>query len=371
MVQDQEEPELSLAYYKNKDTLYSTYYRNSEEIQGDLIEDIFIQRYPIVLVSVPGELVQEDFPRVILYEEMGEHVIIASILDVIGHYTNGEFHAIKFSDTIIFEQIPQRREEVLQGLELCIGDSLAAEITLYLLLSKIHERSALIGTLAINFTNLEETKSIINSLAKIIRTVVLPLSLSVLNTEDFIPKKNIDEKLSKSLLQIPNGSLLIIDETKLTPGSLTSKGIENFNTLVQLVQSQQLSYDFGYSKLNFPTDLKILVLSQGKSLIKPSIIINLSNSFQEFEFSLEDKLYIQACSEIFVSLPEEITTVAQEFFVNQRKDNNITVENLHLLLTLTRYCAQSFGQTTAERKHWDHAVSLFSQLNYRNKHKDV
>jgi Mini-chromosome maintenance replisome factor len=373
MVQDQEDPELSLGYYissvlvNQNHSINTTYYGFYTENEGELIENIFIQRYPVVLVPVPGEQSQEIFPRVILYEEMGEHIIVTSILDMIGIANCGEFHTVKFVDKLVFEEIPLCRDEVLRGLEICMGDSLAAEVMLYVLLSKVHERSSLIGAFSVNFTNVNvNADKIIKSISKLIRTVTLPLSLEFLNTAGLTPTKNHGtEKLSSSPIQIPDHSLLIIDETKLSQGTLTAKGIENVNILIQLLQSQQLTYDFEYIKINYPTNIKIIALSQGASILKLPINMNICESKEEYEFRPENKMYVEACSELVVNLTPEITNAAQEHFVNQRKDNKITVEELHLLLTLTRYNAQSYGQTTAQMRHWESALDIFNKLSER------
>ena len=326
----------------------------------------------MVLVPVPGEVLQtEAFPRVILYEEMGEHLPVTSILDILGYASEGEFHAIRFAEKAVFEEIPMCRDEVLRGLEMCMGDSLAAEVVLCVLMAKIHQRDNMIGAFSVNFTRVDRRTAgvICRSLKTLIRTVVLELSLELLNGKELTPKKNEEnEKLSVSPLQIPNGSLLIIDESSLNPGELTGKGIENVNILIQLIQAQQVTYDFGYTKLNFPTDLKIIVLSQGKSLLKLPLDISLQASSEEFTFPQENRMYIDACNQVTANLPESITKSAQEYFVLKRKEKKITIEDFHLLLTLTRYISQSHGESIALQRHWDHAVNIFTQLSSRSTH---
>ena len=373
MIQDQEEPELSLAFYLCNNSLYSTFYRTHlSNTEGEFLENIFLQRFPIILAPIPGDSeIHQNFPRVILYEEMGEHLIISSVLNMIGIIESGEFHVIAFENGIIYEEIPQCRDQILRGLEICMGDSTAAELMLYVLLSKIHERSALIGALSFNFTNIRnesDSKIIYNSLKRLLRTVILPISLEFLNTQNLTPTKNFDnDRLEHLVLQIPNGTLLILDETILNSGNLTQKGVENLNILMQLIQSQQLTYDFGYTKLNFPTDIKIIALSQGKSLLKMQNSLKLLGNIQEFEFTSDDKLYVEACSQLTVSLPTEVTEIAQAYFVSKRKEKAISIEHLHLLLVLTRYITQSYGEKIAEKKHWDQAISLFTKIFDKNR----
>lgn len=368
MIQDQEEPELSIGFYVENNRLESCLYGNYVE-NVQFVDGIFVQRYPVVCVSVPGEGVEVEMPRVVFYNEMGEHLVVTSVVDVVGIALNGEFHVVDFARSRLGEADCAWRESVLRGLEMCIGDSFAAELLLYNLLSKIQERSSLIGNLCLNFTNASsKSDTIIKSLKTLTRTVCLQLSIEFLNTQDLTPRKNLEtERLSQSPLQIPNNTLLILDETKLSQGTLTPKGLENVNVLLQLIQSQSLSYDFGYSKINFPTDLKIVVLSQGRSFLKIPTICSLLSPINEYFFSDEDRSYISFYSDFSVSLPDEITKAAQEYFVSKRKDNKITVEDLHQLLLLTRYTAQSYGVLQVQPNHWSHAISLSTQLNERAK----
>lgn len=368
MLQDQEEPELSLAFYMDNGDLFSAYYGNFSGSESEFIPDIFIQRYPVKAVPVPGEsenFMENQVPRVILYEEMGEHLLVSSILDMIGVVANEEFHAIRFVEHNKPLVAPHCRNEVLRGLELCIGNSLAAEVCLCVLMSKIQQRAHLIGTFSVNFTGLtrESALNICNSLKTLTRTVVLPLSLDYLNSQNFSPQKSQEtEKLTPSPLQIPENSLLILNETELGTGQLSSKGIENVNILMQLIQSQQLTYDFGYTKINFPTDLQIIVLSEGKSLLKLPISLPISSPNEYFKFSEAEKAYISVSCRSPTSIPEEITKVAQDFFVSKRKDNKITVDELHFLLTLCRSISQSYLESTVTEQHWAHAVHIFSEF---------
>ncbi|OMJ79054.1 hypothetical protein SteCoe_20999 [Stentor coeruleus] len=368
MIQDQEEPELSIGFYTENGRLESCLYGNYME-NAQFVDGIFVQRYPVVCVPVPGEGLEVEMPRVVFYNEMGEHLVVTSVVDLIGIALNGEFHVVDIARNRQFQADCTWRESVLRGLEMCIGDSLAAELLLYNLLSKIQERSSLIGNLCLNFTNVSsKSETIIKSLKTLTRAVCIQLTLDFLNTQDLTPRKNLEtERLSQSPLQIPNNTLLILDETKLSQGTLTPKGLENVNVLLQLVQSQSLSYDFGYSKINFPTDLKIIVLSQGRSFLKIPTSCSLLSPINEYIFTDEDRSYVSFYADFAVSLPDELTKTAQEYFVSKRKDNKITVEDLHQLLLLTRYTAQSHGILQAQPSHWSHAISLSTQLIERAK----
>ena len=62
------------------------------------------------------------------------------------------------------------------------------------------------------------------------QAIVLNLSRECLNEATFTPVKNYEtEELEHSRLSLPNGTLLIIDETRLTPGQLTEVGTRNIS----------------------------------------------------------------------------------------------------------------------------------------------
>lgn len=69
------------------------------------------------------------------------------------------------------------------------------------------------------------------------------------------------------MLQLPKNFHLVIDETLLTPGKLESKGIANLSSLKTLIDWQKVDYDFQFHKLEQFTNIPVLILSEGKSLL--------------------------------------------------------------------------------------------------------
>ena len=61
------------------------------------------------------------------------------------------------------------------------------------------------------------------------------LSRELLNERLMSPLKNYEtEELVHSRLSVPNGTLLIIDETKLTPGQLNEIGTKNISKFIKI-----------------------------------------------------------------------------------------------------------------------------------------
>jgi len=90
-----------------------------------------------------------------------------------------------------------------------------------------------LGNMSVNFNikNCEPGSStrIIDAISRLYpKTRILPMSLKTLNSKPFIPIKNYEkEQLEHSELSIPDGFILILDETQLSAGKLTEIGTAN------------------------------------------------------------------------------------------------------------------------------------------------
>jgi hypothetical protein len=363
MILDQDEPEFCLSFFSENNTLHSSLYGNFPSEEAEYIEGLFTQRYPLRCSSIPGESTLEELPQVFFYSDWSDQFQVTSIIDVVGVSLNNEFHVICPYLSPTQGPCPDRRDSILRGLEISLGSSLPAELLFYVLISSIQERSTLLGSLPINLKDLQNPEVLFTTLKTLTRVVLLELSLSTLNSSDFIPVKDPEtEQLRPSILQLPSETLLFIDETKITQGPLSTKGVENLDILMQLVHSQSLIYDFGFSKIPFPTDLRFLLVSSGKSMlkVKQSLIVNRCNYY---EFNEEDREYLSQCSKVKVSLPDSVIKTAQDYFVQKRKENKITVDDFHLILLLTRLVAQSHNQSKVSQAHWEAALALQSSLS--------
>jgi hypothetical protein len=98
------------------------------------------------------------------------------------------------------------------------------------------------------------------------------MSIDNLNKCNMIPNKDYNKnKLISGMLQLPRNFNLIIDETVLNTGQLTQKGLINVNSIRDIIKWQKINYDFCYHQQEFQTDMKILVLSNTKSILPVSI----------------------------------------------------------------------------------------------------
>lgn len=133
-------------------------------------------------------------------------------------------------------------------------------------------------------------------LASYFEVVKQPLSVGALNSGPWVPAKDYDsESLKPARLQLSPGTILLLDETAMEPGTLQAQGslferclvcvsvclsvlcltldgpiegLENLAALKQVMRTQELHYDFKYHKVPFHTDLSVLCLSEGRSLLQ-------------------------------------------------------------------------------------------------------
>jgi hypothetical protein len=102
-----------------------------------------------------------------------------------------------------------------------------------------------------------------------VHSVNLPLTIDGLNRTKFMPK-SISENLEAGVLQLLDGTVLLVDETTLDEGQLVDPGVRNFQALQNLIQHQTLTYEFPYSQYDFDTDISVLSLSSSKSMLPVS-----------------------------------------------------------------------------------------------------
>lgn len=156
------------------------------------------------------------------------------------------------------------------------GDSLAAEYLILSLISGIHRRKDVttLGQLTIGLSGFKpEMKFLIEKLYEIIAKItthshLIDLSIANLNNLRFTPKKDHDNnKMIAGTLQLPDGLFLVLNETALEEGQLTEQGTVNLSTLNQIIRWQRHNYDFKFHSVEIDTDLKVLVVSEGKSIL--------------------------------------------------------------------------------------------------------
>lgn len=278
------------------------------------------------------------------------------------------------------------------------GDTLATEYLILSLISRIHRRGAAghLGQFSVGLTRFKpEMKFLIEKLSDFIAKITthshyIEMSIANLNNLRFTPTKDHDNnKMIAGTLQLPDGLYLLLNEIALTEGHLNAQGTENLATLSQIIRWQQHNYNFKFHSVKIDTDLKILVISEGKSILPVPYTVPLENNDSETigsmrqacenvdDFLTEDLLnmfryYITALIDVpEYSIPEEVTETVEKYFTDRRsleEERGLTLfspEELSSYMTMARYLTISRGETVLTREIWEETCKLESARRAR------
>lgn len=237
------------------------------------------------------------------------------------------------------------RKQIIDYLAQAVhGDTLAAEYLLLGLLSHVYSRadpSTPLGNLSLNLsldkTSTEEQKS--GFIARIQQTLTslmpmvarVDLSLKELNSTKFMPHKDYErEVLLSGVLQVVNGTTMLVNETALTAGQLNDQGVKNIAALQSLVDKMLLPYDFHYYNMDFPQDVAVVTVSEGKSILPVTVavpIVTTNGTTAEDQPSLLPKEQVLECFRVFLSvlrsfmvtIGNEEAEMAEKHYVECRK----------------------------------------------------
>ncbi|KAF9574408.1 hypothetical protein EC968_006568 [Mortierella alpina] len=231
------------------------------------------------------------------------------------------------------------RKELIQYIAPAVhGDVLAAELILLQLMSRVYSRpsGAVLGKFSLNLRDTSANSVVPQNLARVMQSVLpkfhtIPMTLNTLNNSFFFPRG--DEQLSSGILQVTRGTTLLLDETVMEEGTLVDKGIKNLKAVSDISLYQTLSYVFPYNNLDFQTDISLLIVSLGNSLV-PEI---------ETEFMEQRKAATAAGTAL------------------------TTPNELAFKISLARLVALSRGEHVLSKQSWEHAVSLSALIKSREK----
>ncbi|CAL7944101.1 unnamed protein product [Xylocopa violacea] len=304
-------------------------------------------------------------------------------------------HAIKIihlvkHDLQAVPQIMSKIESIRTDLHLILnqllfGDCLAADYLICHLLSSIYMRRDYfcLGTYPLNITHfsLNKYKEYAKDLYKFLTLIIkkshlLEITLENLNNLTLSPKKDYDcNRLTSGVLQLSNNTHLVIDETGLNTGHITQAGRENYNSICELVNFQRVQYDFKYYKLEYETDIPVLILSEAKSFIpcQTQVVLKVESESENVypqimeiaEQYLKDenrliniRQYLEIARDAKFELNnEDVIKEIQNDFIRLREINK-NVDQLHSLMVLARLLSLSYGSNTLTIEYWKKAVQM-------------
>lgn len=316
------------------------------------------------------------------------HAVWIKKLDHTNPYLPYELsHGCPVPDVTVLADVSGLREQLLATLEhALLGDRLAAEFLLCHLASSVYGRQNVValGKFALNLSRFPrgEGCDLVQHLSQLLSTLVtksyvLPLSLAELNSRQFVPKKDYaTNRLRAGLLQLSAHTQLVVDETAMQPGQLDTNGVANMAALGDVVSWQKLDYDFEFHRQPFHSDIAVLVLSEGKSLLKCDcqvpLLLDLSadrtvtDTYRGIDTFLTPSLlasirtYLGHVRLLRYSVADNVQNVLEEDFVASRREgqDKMSVDDFHSLLTLARLLSLTFAETSLTSSTWQHAKSM-------------
>lgn len=279
---------------------------------------------------------------------------------------------------------------LLSQVLLC--DALTADYLILHLLSSVYARRDVcaLGKLSLNLTGVPKDPEFIPTLYSLLEQLVskshlLPLTLSNMNKLKLVPKKDYTaNRLKSGLLQLSDRTHLVLDETALQPGQLDANGVMNLTALGNVISWQKVDYDFNYHKTAFHTNICVLVLSEGKSILPTDCRVHLQSkrdqvNMADIQASVQQALrsgtidldrirtFLEVLPLLDYTMSEDVQKAVEQDFVEARKNdpNKMTAEDFQNLLVITRLLSLSLGQPSLTRQIWERAKRMEAERKNR------
>jgi Mini-chromosome maintenance replisome factor len=218
-----------------------------------------------------------------------------------------------------------------------------------------------------------------------------------------MPSRDYDaNRMLPSRLQLGAGSVLLVDETCMTEGTLTDNGVKSVRALNSVAVQQKLPIHFGYYELQVPTDYTVVFFSQdsqstlfcpgGESIkIRTTSTAAVASGAEGMDVSSDSFVASSGGASstamdtsgagsvlaadsadvnllrrwwgtvrlLEVSMDADLVTHAEEEFVQARRaDESVTPGDLHRWLAIARLVALSCGSAQISMSHWLHMRRL-------------
>ena len=270
-------------------------------------------------------------------------------------------------DSSTIQQARAQTKEFLAAL--LGGDEVAAEYLLIQIISRVHMRTqdsgaSALGTMPMNLTGLPDKSSgfvqeLSNALSLLLPSLkFLALDIDSLNKSPWYPCKLQNQAfLSVAPLQLPAGTVVLLDETAMTAGQLTETGLKNLGAIQTMMQFQKLPYDFQFYQLDQPTDQPIIIMSVGKTMLHgageihvplkpaPSSLQNgneipsVAHLSKKLDLNLV-RQYISLVRHLEFSIPQDMEQEIEKDMTQARKKDasNVNAATFHCWLNVRCFC---------------------------------
>ncbi|WWC91856.1 uncharacterized protein L201_006803 [Kwoniella dendrophila CBS 6074] len=291
-------------------------------------------------------------------------------------------HVMKIVDEANDHAIEPDRNDLVDFLAGAFSppDRTAGELLLLLLISSPASRPVAmspLGTLSINFRRKDETATanFANVIGEVTpRVVNLPLSIDLLHSHPFLPSSTDSSSLDAGLLQLSEGTVLIVEEDAMgSGGKLEEKAVKNLKALAECMVEQRVRYEYPYMDgLKMDCAIRVSVLSQGKSLLPVDIDIpvNGNDNITSQAALPQLRAYLATASSARHSakleIPDDVAEIIQDAFVQGRRESANSAEaTLKRRMKLARLMALSYPEGKLTKEVWERTVKLDETIESR------
>ncbi|XP_069468048.1 mini-chromosome maintenance complex-binding protein isoform X2 [Ambystoma mexicanum] len=264
-----------------------------------------------------------------------------------------------------------------------LGDGLAAEYLILHLISTVYSRRDVLplGKFTLNLSGCPRNSAFTELTYRVIQQLVpashhLRMTIQNMNELKFIPRKDYTaNRLESGILQLAGHTSLMLDETTLEQGQLDTAGVHNLTAIGNLITWQKVDYDFSFHRMEFQSNVNVLITSEGKSLLPSDCHVHLQPqivppNMEDYTGSLlaavlpstlnKFRTYVSLLRLMDYNISDEVTKAVEDDFVEMRKydPQSITADDLHRMLVVARLLSLSVGQTTLSRERWLRAKQL-------------
>lgn len=283
------------------------------------------------------------------------------------------------------------RDALISYMATALGnDRLAAEFCLFALIARIHQRrpGIALGSLSLNLSNVVAAGPGKAQLTEVLETlcpgvVSQSLALSQLNDESasLFPRST-DAGLQPGRLQLPDGTCVVVDEVAMGEGELKDAGVRNVRALASVLQQHTLPYAFPFSEFEFNTDLNVVVLSTGKTLLPADVQVPVRPETGAASLDMRTRtraepptaaqldafrLFLLQARQAHCIIPESVSEYIQNDFVDRRQTNKeaYTQDDLQLRIGIARLLCASLGREQLDVDAYNRAKELDEQRKAR------
>ncbi|KAJ1668481.1 hypothetical protein IW140_000313 [Coemansia sp. RSA 1813] len=301
-----------------------------------------------------------------------------------------------------------RRRMCVAHLSSVLGDDeLAAQYLLLHLLSKtVPVQDAKVGKFSLNLIGFPgpskeqthlgtfslssaTTEWVSNAISQLVpRNVEIPFDLKLLNGASFVPNAESGD-LRAGVLQLAPDTQIICDETCLHEGTLGEQGVRNLQALQTVILDQTVSYVYPYQSIEMASNLRVLVLSTGKSILQNDCDLYLSGPTVQFLSAIQDgkptdlkpldpmhteqlRQYLESARHLDFGVPKDVSdAISSEYAELRRKAHDsgskmMSQTELALTVTVARLVSISKGESELTMDSWKDACALEERRAGRN-----